>query len=475
VSTIGQYVQKQDSTHSRVLVCAPTNKAISVLTDRFLRALEQVSSEPPLVLLVGDSDKLLPGRDSCDHPFASVFLYTWMPRIQRDYMWLTTNPDRKEAIRLRDELKRRLLNVPKTVVHVASEIANLIERKKPYSAQLSKLLVMLKSFPMDQVYRDLMLSAEVIFCTLSCSGSTSFANTRKMHDLIIDEAAAATEAELCIPFQTSPSRLLVVGDPKQLPATVLSSSVIELGFDTSLHQRLMCVGMKPKLLNIQYRMDPSISQFPSFRFYDNKVLNGPNVLSYSGRAPLLDRKPYKYIQVKGAEETGHNGSYRNAAEAKAIVDLVGQLKRPGNGWNSAGKLRIITFYQAQVGLIQSLLRKHNLGNVTVATVDSSQGCEADVVLVSMVRSPSAGRNRFSRHDAGFLTDDRRMNVALTRARHQLICVANIAAFQDMKGADTLQMLAKDAASRDVIVTSASSGTRSRAFGREDNLVLFYGD
>ena len=99
-----------------------------------------------------------------------------------------------------------------------------------------------------------------------------------MSDLFVDEAAAATEAELCIPFQLYPSRMLAVGDPKQLPATIFSPHSRKYGLDKSLHERLMQNGAVDHImLDVQYRMRPCISRFPSFQFYGNKLQNGANV------------------------------------------------------------------------------------------------------------------------------------------------------------------------------------------------------
>jgi len=102
-------------------------------------------------------------------------------------------------------------------------------------------------------------------------------------------------------------------------------------------------------------------------------------------------------------------------------------------------------------------------------VDSSQGCEADIVLVSFVRSPPSSKRVLNQYDAGFLTDDRRMNVALTRARFQLICVGNVQALKVMMGAETIQLLAADAEERGIV--------RPFLVKREnvnEHLDLFYG-
>ena len=125
------------------------------------------------------------------------------------------------------------------------------------------------------------------------------------------------------------------------------------------------------------------------------------------------------MQVSGTERQGFGGSYENRDEAELVVQLVKDLQRnsqrskvPGK-WHSADRIRIITFYAGQVALIKRMIAQNRLGrDVVVATVDSSQGCEADIVIVSFVRSHGAQ----GRKTVGFLTDDRRMNVAITRGK-----------------------------------------------------------
>jgi len=127
----------------------------------------------------------------------------------------------------------------------------------------------------------------------------------------------------------------------------------------------------------------------------------------------------------GREQKSHSGSYYNIKEACTVVAFLrmlrkgarqGQQGRPESSfWCTSNKIRVITFYSAQVSMLKQLLRKERMPNVSVATVDSSQGCEADIVILSFVRTTKAG----------FLADDRRMNVALTRAKYKLICLGNV--------------------------------------------------
>ena len=133
-------------------------------------------------------------------------------------------------------------------------------------------------------------------------------------------------------------------------------------------------------------------------------------------------RPFCFFQVNGKELQSHTGSYYNMEEAFALVTLLKAIrsrspleKEKSPSWCSPDKIRVITFYSAQVVALRQVLRKEGLSRVLVATVDSSQGCEADLVVLSFVRTTGAG----------FLRDDRRMNVALTRARHKLVCLGNV--------------------------------------------------
>lgn len=259
-----------------------------------------------------------------------------------------------------------------------------------------------------------------------------------------------------------------MGDPNQLPATVLSRRAVDLGLSESLHDRLMNRCKHTYImLDVQYRMDPEISSFPSMRFYDSKICNGENVLQRqrNDNAPLLmDGKPYIFLTVQGVEEKSTGGSCQNYAEARCVVDLILRVREiafhNNNNkksdvdlpWNSASRIRVITFYQAQVSLLKRLLQQQGkeMGEVVVATVDSSQGCEADIVIVSFVRSKAPGVSASSGGSAGFLSDDRRMNVALTRAKYQLICVGNVDGLANMTQCETIHRLATNALHRNVV-------------------------
>lgn len=307
---------------------------------------------------------------------------------------------------------------------------------------------------LDQIERfeatqELLDAANVIFCTLSTSGVAAMRRTKKINDLFVDEAAAATEPEVMIPFHLAPERMLAVGDPKQLPAVLMSRYAVECGLDKSLIGRLMYdCSHEYTMLDKQYRMRPEIRSLPSQIFYDGKILDGDNVSSpdYKGKVSILGGRSYSFLQVKGVEET-MNHSYYNMKEAQTVLEMVvmicdawKNISGDGTRWYAPEKVRIITFYAGQVSCIRRLLNKNGFGQVVVATVDSSQGCESDIVIISFVRS---NENSGKTQQAGFLQDERRLNVALTRAKYQLICIGDANNTLSTSGVPALQTIVED--------------------------------
>lgn len=182
---------------------------------------------------------------------------------------------------------------------------------------------------------------------------------------------------------------------------------------------------------------------------DNKLFLNHVSKSHVSEVALPAMKPFSFINIRGNEFMHSGGSYANEEECMVVLNLVQKIAaRKVAGWDSSDKLRIITFYNGQVALLRHLLSKRGYGKVMVATVDSSQGCEADVVIISFVRSSSKNGVR---HAAGFLSDDRRINVALTRARHQLICVGDAHGTLSQQGSAALKNLVAHAKRRGSLI------------------------
>ncbi|GKY96521.1 hypothetical protein MPSEU_000611700 [Mayamaea pseudoterrestris] len=470
VSILLRYVRNRHEGHKRIMVCAPTNKAVSIVATRFVSELSEDENINLNIIVTGNKDKL---RDSgMPDVLKPYFLGSWQKNMAMAWEQVsnylaeglrtgTVNEAKlntlcDEGDRLHTRMKSSLPDIPQSLMDKLDEAIDKLHKLKctasrayePIVKELHKFIKQFRELDPLVVKNELMRTAAAVFCTLCSSGSPSILFTTDFDDLVVDEAAAATEPDLYIPFQRHPKRLLIVGDPKQLPSVVVSDRAKRLGLDVSLHERLMhgCQ-FGYILMNCQYRMHPQIASFPASRFYGSSIENGPNVCShaYGGNANRIDCPSYTFYQVRGMASVS-DACISHHGEAEVIVQLVQQLGNRAvgdNEWQSVDRIRVITFYKAQVALIRRKLRARGFDKIFVSTVDSSQGCEADVVLVSFVRGLDT---------AGFLIDNRRVNVALTRAKHQLVCVGNVEAMALLRGAktETLRLLSKDATSRGAV-------------------------
>ncbi|KAL6506744.1 hypothetical protein OROHE_022576 [Orobanche hederae] len=263
--------------------------------------------------------------------------------------------------------------------------------------------------------------APLIFCTVSSAFKLHSIDMEPFQLLVVDEAAQVKECETTIALQIKDVRhAILVGDEFQLPATVSSKLSEEAGFGRSLFERLSSLGHPKHLLNVQYRMHPSISWFPNSNFYQNQILDGPNVQSkYYERSYLQGEMfgPYSFINVRGGrEELDDVGvSRRNMVEVALIVKLVQKLLKAWSSSKEDLSIGLISPYAAQVAAIQDKLpsKYDNLERITVKvkSIDGFQGGEEDIIIISTVRSHKGG-------SIGFLCSPKRTNVALTRARNE---------------------------------------------------------
>lgn len=267
-------------------------------------------------------------------------------------------------------------------------------------------------------------AARVVACTLAGSANPLLTGQR-YHTLFIDEAAQALEPA-CWIAQRKADRFVLAGDHCQLPPTVKSPEALRGGLGVTLMETLAarhpeCV----RLLTVQYRMNEELMKFSSDWFYGGKLTAAPEVRHRS----LLDELDYplEWIDSEAEAEEFVGSSYGrvNKAEARLTLEvLCDYVERVGRRrlLEERADIGIISPYKAQVQYLRRLLKQNDLlrplrRNITVNTVDSFQGQERDVVLISLVRANEAG-------EIGFLRDLRRMNVAITRARMKLMILGD---------------------------------------------------
>ena len=209
-----------------------------------------------------------------------------------------------------------------------------------------------------------------------------------------------------------------LGDDQQLPPMVLCELAKGPNLLTvSMFSRLRTVGLPVRMLNVQYRMHPSIAFFPSSHFYHGRLNNG--VSDEDRKAPLgfnwpNINKPVAFLKTPdSAQESSKASSKNNDFEARQVFEVVRDLLKLGDVTNEG--VGVITPYRAQLKLIANKLKEFE--NVSVRTVDGFQGQERDVIVFSAVRCNEHGF-------VGFLDDEKRMNVLLTRARRGMIVIGN---------------------------------------------------
>jgi superfamily I DNA and/or RNA helicase len=246
--------------------------------------------------------------------------------------------------------------------------------------------------------------------------------------VVIDEACQSVEPGCWQPILRC-DKVVMAGDPMQLPPTVLSSEAARQGFALSLLERQLNIygDQVTRLLNVQYRMHQQIMTFSSDHFYAGQLIADESVAKHqlhdlpSVEENELTREPVTFIDTAGAgwdEEIEPEGlSKLNPQEAALVVKKVAAMAEVGV---PSEDIAVIAPYAAQVRLIRQLLAESlDGGEPEVDTVDGFQGREKEVVVISLVRSNSEG-------EIGFLSDERRMNVALTRARRKLIVIGDSA-------------------------------------------------
>ena len=235
--------------------------------------------------------------------------------------------------------------------------------------------------------------AKIVCCTVSGRNGPLLLH-QQFDEVYLDEAGQCTEAHAWGLWRPEVRRIVMVGDVQQLPATVSEKSR-NLGYDRSLMQRLTALRYPVRLLGTQRRMHPDIVSLPNRLMYDSRLHTeyNPPDRSSSDQTPA----PYGVVDCDG-EDKPVGTSYVNEREAKLAIELATQLA------TTFADVVIIAPYQAQCRYL--LAQKSNF---VVHTVDSFQGREADAVVLSVVRTQCAG----------FWSDSRRLNVALTRAKHCL--------------------------------------------------------
>eukprot|EP01059_Diplonema_ambulator_P000713 TRINITY_DN1056_c0_g2_i1.p1 TRINITY_DN1056_c0_g2~~TRINITY_DN1056_c0_g2_i1.p1 ORF type:complete len:1121 (+),score=349.36 TRINITY_DN1056_c0_g2_i1:246-3365(+) len=289
-------------------------------------------------------------------------------------------------------------------------------------------------------------SASIVLTTLVSTGRPSLYKMlrSRVHTMVVDEAAQSTEPELMIPFRLEPKNLVLIGDIKQLGGAG-TEEYKKKGYCESSMERLLLKNKAPSSkLKTQYRMHHEIQHFPRKRFYDGYGLEAAESVMKRGYVDGL-RTAVAFFDVPGTEAKLDVGStsHVNYEEAGLVLAYAGRLAALSRAYS----IGIITFYADQVTLLKEEAVKIGLGKIHISTVDSFQGGEYDIILLSFVRSNNSNK-------VGFI-DPKRLNVALTRARQMLFMMGNLKTLKFSDQPDVAAM-AEDMISRGRVVVADMS-------------------
>jgi hypothetical protein len=370
-TTIVEVIQQLVARGQRVLATAPSNIAVDNM-------LEQLGDKVPVVRL-GHPARILPHleRFSLDNK---------VKRSDQNGLLISVN---KDIARVNELIK-------------TTRGGERIEHRQ----QLRELRKEVKERSAKAVL-EVLSHARVVLGTNIAAGGKLMGNAMKAYGpfdtVVIDEAAQALEISCWIPLLKG-RRLILSGDHKQLPPTIKSQ---EAQTDLSVTLMARACEAYPQtvlMLEEQYRMHEAIMAWPSSQFYAGRLLANESVRTWT--LPNTEG-PLMFIDTAGCEmrDSGDAGDSKyNLGEASLVDVFVQELRTQG-----VRDIGVITPYSAQVEVLLGLSL-----SCEVSTVDGFQGREKDAIVISLVRSNAE-------REVGFLSDERRLNVAITRAR-KLLCV-----------------------------------------------------
>ena len=405
-TTLVQAIRQTLNSERQVLVCSSSNTAVDLLTEKLHR-------EGINVLRLGN-----PARISED-----IINNTLDAKIAAHESYKDLKSYRKTAneyFRMAGKYKRNFGKAER-------------EQRQLLYIEARKILQEARQLE-DFILHEQFDKAQVIACTPVVS-SGRMMRDKHFTTVFIDEAAQALEPMCWIPITRS-NRVVFAGDHFQLPPTVKSKKAESMGLKETLMERCMSLEHVSIMLNTQYRMNEKIMNFSNRQFYQLGLKADASVkdtlLSFDENEYLL-HSPFDFIDTAGCGYgellNPESLSTSNPEEAQLLIkhlkSLVEQYEQ-SNKQNRKISIGIISPYKEQVQLLTTKISEDDYlktysSQIAIKTVDGFQGQERDVIYISLVRSNDS-------QEIGFLSDTRRMNVALTRAKKKLVVIGDSATF-----------------------------------------------
>lgn len=460
-------------TGPKVLICAPSNAAIDELVVRLKGGVFNASGKSftPRIVRLGRSDAMNPVvRDVGLEELVERQLQVRTNDVSIDpSIRLQHNDCISERDRLRKELKNESLR-EEEIISLEAQLREVSKKRselgKKLDEQREKASIAHRTREIEkrQAQAKVLTEAQIICSTLSGSAHDFLLSmSMKFDQVIIDEACQCVELSAIIPLRYGCKKCIMVGDPNQLPPTVLSQAAASYNYEESLFVRMQRNNPNSVyLLDVQYRMHPEISKFPSSQFYHSRLSDGEGMFEKNDRPWHQDYPlaPYHFFDIVSKhQQSEQTKSFFNDQEARVALELVEKLMNilPDNQFK--GRIGIISPYKEQIRSLRNVFQRKwgstILNEIDFNTVDGFQGQEKEIIIMSCVRASSTG-------SVGFLSDIRRMNVALTRARTTLWILGNKQSLQRDK---IWNKLISDAEARDCLSSAQPGFLKNMNFNR----------
>jgi ATP-dependent RNA/DNA helicase IGHMBP2 len=411
-TTMVEAIKLTLQTEKQVLVTAPSNTAVDLLSERLVK-------KGVKVLRIGNPARI-------DEELINLSLEAQIAQ----------HPDYKHLKNLRREAEEYRKMAGKYKRHFG--YAEREQRKLLYAEATQRLN---EANTLEKYIVDSLLNqAQVITATLVGSVNR-YIRFRKFSTVFIDEAAQALEPACWIPIAKA-ERVVMAGDHCQLPPTIKSYEAAQAGLSQTLFEKIIQNQAVDVMLKTQYRMNELIMNFSNQQFYHNQLQAADTVKHHiltpppsegAGGRQLGEALPFEFIDTAGCgfEEkmNPETQSRFNPEEAELLIKHLSRLlahlrDEHQQVLENNFSVGVISPYSAQVSYLQEYLLQHPdieefKSFININSIDGFQGQEREVIYISLVRSNDKGQ-------IGFLSDTRRMNVALTRARKKLVVIGDSA-------------------------------------------------
>ena len=437
-TTIVEVILQLVKLGNKVLVVAPSNIAVDNIGEKLIKYKNQFSSKNSNINLeydlcrIGHPARLLPSViDNClDTKVENSDNTAFVKKVKREM----------------DKIKRELQKVDYKEK----------EKKFQLKQELKDKREDIKGSYRNTVF-DIYRKANIILSTCVSSGENylniAISKENPFDYVIIDECAQATECLCWIPILQG-KKVILAGDHLQLPPTIKSKNAEYVLSYTLFDRMISTYGDKvTRLLDTQYRMNENIMKFSSIELYEDKLIADKTVKDHTLKDLISDRykqdkdlleeisssdefcifdKPLILLNTSGLDffetrDTETLSSF-NVAECDLCKRMVDYLRDKLKVDNK--DIGIITPYSAQVASLCNKIPYDEYKGLEISTVDGFQGREKEIIILSLVRSNQ-------KHQVGFLSDKRRLNVAITRPRRMLIVIGDIDTITNDEGSNNL--------------------------------------